>query len=120
MLERRFLAPHALAYWAQATPDATALEHVDGPHVSFATLLEESLTFAAALQRVGVGRGDHVGTLVPNIFDAHRTLLGIAWLCGVEVPLRSNLNRFDPANCGTVTGLDTANPRVVEIVQSLF
>ena len=40
--------------------------------------------------------------------------------CGVEVPLRSNLNRFDPANCGTVTGLYAANPRVVEIAQPLF
>jgi crotonobetaine/carnitine-CoA ligase len=89
VLERKFLAPHALAHWAEATPDAIALEHVSGEAVTFATLHHDSLVFADALRRVGVDPGTHVGTMLPNVFDAHRTLLGIGWLRGIEIPLNN-------------------------------
>ena len=70
-------------------PDAIAVEHTNGDSLSFSTLLRESLEFATALQRIGVERGTHVGTMLPNVFDAHRTLLGIGWLRGIEVPLNT-------------------------------
>ena len=89
MLDRSFLAPHALARWAAETPDGIAVEHTDGDSLSFSTLLRESLEFATALQRIGVERGTHVGTMLPNVFDAHRTLLAIGWLRGIEVPLNT-------------------------------
>ena len=89
MLDRSFLAPHALARWAAETPDGIAVEHTNGDTLSFSTLLRQSLEFATALQRIGVERGTHVGTMLPNVFDAHRTLLGIGWLRGVEVPLNT-------------------------------
>ncbi len=91
VLKSKFLAPHALADWARTTPDAIALEHVDGPAVSFAQLLDESLVFADALRRLDVGTGTHVGTMLPNVFDAHRTMLAIGWLRGIEVPLNNAL-----------------------------
>ena len=89
MLDRSFLAPHALARWAAETPDGIAVEHTNGDSLSFSTLLRQSLEFATALQRLGVERGTHVGTMLPNVFDAHRTLLAIGWLRGVEVPLNT-------------------------------
>jgi len=89
VLDRSFLAPHALARWAAETPDAIAVEHTNGESLSFSTLMHQSLEFAAALARLGVKRGSHVGTMLPNVFDAHRTLLAIGWLRGVEVPLNT-------------------------------
>src|ERR1700722_18599697 len=89
MLDRSFLAPHALARWAAEAPDAVAVEHTNGTKLTFATLLRESLEFATALQRIGVDADTHVGTMLPNVFDAHRTLLAIGWLRGIEVPLNT-------------------------------
>ena len=89
MLDRSFLAPHALARWAAEVPDGTAVEHANGDSLDFSTLLRQSLEFATALQRLGVRQGTHVGTMLPNVFDAHRTLLAIGWLRGVEVPLNT-------------------------------
>ena len=54
MLDRRFLAPHALAEWARATPSAVALEHVNGAKLTYEALYTDSLRWAAALQRAGL------------------------------------------------------------------
>src|SRR5689334_11013388 len=87
MLDRRVLAPHALARWAAETPDAPVLVHVDGERLSYAELLADSYRWASGLRSLGVTTGTHVASLLPNIFDAHRTMLGLGWLCAVEVPL---------------------------------
>ncbi len=89
MLDRRFLAPHALAAWAARTPDAVALEHLDGERFTFAALHDQALRWATALGRTGIGTGTHVATLLPNSSLAHRTMLGLAWLGAVEVPLNA-------------------------------
>ena len=52
MLDRRFLAPHAVAQWAQASPSAIASQHVDGRSVTFAALHDSALRWAAALARL--------------------------------------------------------------------
>ena len=83
------LAPHGVARWAAQTPDQVALEHVDGHSLTYRELHHDALVWANALRRIGVGVGTHVATLLPNTFDAHRTMLGIAWLRGVEVPLNT-------------------------------
>jgi crotonobetaine/carnitine-CoA ligase len=87
MLEPTSLAPHAVARGAVATPDATALEHVDGTHLTYAELDLRARAWAAALAARGVSEGDHVATMLPNTFDAHLTMLALAWLRVVEVPL---------------------------------
>ena len=91
MLDRTCLAPHALARWAAETPDAVALEHVDGSRLTYAQLHADALRGAAALTALGVQPGDHVATMLPNRFDAHRALLALAWLRAVEVPLNTAL-----------------------------
>jgi crotonobetaine/carnitine-CoA ligase len=91
MLEPTCLAPHAVAHGAVATPDACALEHVDGAHVSYAELDRRARSWAAALGDLGVTTGDHVATMLPNAatFDAHLAMLALGWLRAVEVPLNT-------------------------------
>lgn len=89
VLDRGFLAPHAVSEWAGRTPGGVALEHVDGTRVTYGELHEDALAWAGAFSRLGVGAGDHVATFLPNVFAYHRALLGLAWLRAVEVPLNA-------------------------------
>jgi crotonobetaine/carnitine-CoA ligase len=88
-LDRALLAPHALKRWAEQTPNAPVLVHVDGERVTYAELLADSQRWATCLRRLGIDAGAHVATLLPNVFDAHRAMLGLAWLRAVEVPLNT-------------------------------
>jgi crotonobetaine/carnitine-CoA ligase len=87
MLESNCLAPHAVALGATSTPDAMAIAHVDGSCLTYAELDRRARAWAAALTAMGVGEGDHVATMLPNTFDAHVTMVALAWLRVVEVPL---------------------------------
>ena len=89
MLERTCLAPHAVARWASETPDAVALERVDGEALTYAELHDQGRAWAAVIEALGVRAGDHVATLLPNTFDSHRALLALGWLRVVEVPLNT-------------------------------
>lgn len=60
------------------------LGHVD---VSYGELREKSTRFAAALASLGVGRGDHVATLMGKSAELVIALLGIWRLGAVDVPL---------------------------------
>ncbi len=88
-LDRGLLAPHALKHWAEHSPDAPVLVHVNGDRLTYGELLADSQRWATCLRRLGIEAGSHVATLLPNIFDAHRALLGLAWLRAVEVPLNT-------------------------------
>jgi crotonobetaine/carnitine-CoA ligase len=87
VLDRNLLAPHAVAHWAQETPDAPVLVHVDGDRLTYAELLADSRKWATCLRGLGIDAGAHVATLLPNAFEAHRTMLALGWLRAVEVPL---------------------------------
>jgi carnitine-CoA ligase len=91
LLDRTCLAPHAVARWAHTSPDAVALQHVDGERLTYLDLHTDGLRWSAAFAAAGISAGDHVATMLPNEFAAHRTLLGLAWLCAVEVPLNGAL-----------------------------
>lgn len=89
MLDPRVLAPHAIARFAAETPDVVALTHVDGASLTYATLDAECRTWADALRRLGAGAGTHVGSMLTNRFEAHRTMVALGWLRAVEVPLNT-------------------------------
>ena len=80
MLDPTCLAPHAVARGAVTTPDAVALEHVDGTRLTYAELDRRARAWAGALATHGVAEGDHVATMLPNTFDAHVSMLALAWL----------------------------------------
>jgi crotonobetaine/carnitine-CoA ligase len=87
MLDRTCLAPHAVARWAESSPDAVALQHVDGNTLTYRELDAEGRRWGAAFAASGIAEGDHVATMLPNDFDSHCTLLGLSWLRAVEVPI---------------------------------
>jgi crotonobetaine/carnitine-CoA ligase len=89
LLDRHLLAPHALRRWAVAAPDRLALQHVDGPALTYSELDAQARKWADGLRRLGVEAGTHVGTFLTNQFDSFRVMLGLAWLKAVEVPLNS-------------------------------
>jgi len=89
VLAREKLLPNAVARWAAATPDAVAIEYVDGPRLTYAELHELGLRWAAALMRLGVGRGVHVATMLSNELAPHAAMLGVGWTGAVEVPLNT-------------------------------
>ncbi len=89
MLDPRVLAPHAVRHYATATPEAVALEHCDGPALTYAELDTMGRTWAGAFARLGIDAGSHVGSLLTNRFEAHATMLGLGWRRAVEVPLNT-------------------------------
>ncbi len=56
-------------------------------HISYGELREKSMRFAAALSSLGVGRGDHVATLMGKSAELVIAVLGIWRLGAVQVPL---------------------------------
>ena len=87
MLDRRFLAPHAVEHWAAATPSAIATQHVDGRSLSYAALRDSALHWAAALIGLGITRGEHVATMLPIGFDSQLAMLSLGWLGAIDVPI---------------------------------
>ena len=90
MLPRSQLAPHAIARWAQERSDQVAVMRVDsGAALTYGDLHDQALRWAAAYQRLGVGAGSHVATMIPNSAEAYVAWLGLGWLRAIEVPLNN-------------------------------
>jgi len=85
------LAPHAVARWAAERPDQVAIRHADGEERTYGELDTLARRWATALEGLGIERGTHVATFLPNDFDAQTLWLGLGWLCAVEVPLNTGL-----------------------------
>ena len=125
MLDRRFLAPHAVAHWARATPSAVASQHVDGRSLTYAELHESALQWAAAFARLGIEPGDHVATMLPIGFDSQLAMLGLGWLRAIDVPInvayRGQLLHYvlDHADVTTLVIADEYLERFVEIAGPL-
>jgi crotonobetaine/carnitine-CoA ligase len=81
------LAPNAIARWARETPGQVAVEEIGGESFSYQELDRIVRTWADAFRRLGVARGEHVATLLPNGLLAHRAWLGLAWLGALEIPV---------------------------------
>jgi crotonobetaine/carnitine-CoA ligase len=125
ILDRLMLAPHALRHWAEEYPGRIALQHVDGPSITYGELDQQARTWANAFERQGVGPGTHVATFLPNQFDSHRVLLALAWVRAVEVPVNAaytgRMLEYALAHADVqvlVTGGDLAN-RVVPLTARL-
>ena len=89
MLDKVHLPPHAVARWADETPDAVAVEQVGGTRLTYAELHREALRWATALEGVGVVEGAHVATFLPTRTEAQLAMLGLAWSKAVEVPVNA-------------------------------
>jgi crotonobetaine/carnitine-CoA ligase len=89
MLDRKNLAPHAVAAWAADHPDAIAIERIEGGVRTYAEMVAESQRWAVAFASLGVEQGSHVATMLNNGFDAFDGWLALGWLRAVEVPLNT-------------------------------
>ncbi|HUP74247.1 MAG TPA: AMP-binding protein [Acidimicrobiales bacterium] len=125
MLDRRFLAPHAVAQWAQASPSAIAAQHVDGRSLTYAALHDSALRWAAAFARLGIERGTHVATMLPIGFESQLAMLGLGWIGAIDVPInaayRGQLLHFvlDHADVTMLVIAEEYLARFVEIAGSL-
>ena len=69
--------------------------------LSFAELYRRTARLAASLQRLGIGEGDRVAAIVPNIPEAIAGVLAAAWLgavwssCSPDFGAQGILDRFD-------------------------
>ena len=76
---------------ARLYSERCAVRIVGGPSLTYIQLLQRVAKVAAALERVGVGRGDRVAVMAPGglaFFDAY---LGAAWLGAAAVPFSTRL-----------------------------
>jgi len=79
-----------LAESAQRYPDRDAV--VIGPQrITYATLWAQTRRYAAVLREAGVGPGDRVAMLMPNVPDFPRVYYAILSLGGVVVPVHALL-----------------------------
>lgn len=79
--------PAVVADRARRTPDRLLLQDVGGRSLSCAAFHRSVLTWAAALQRLGVERGSRVAVMLPDPIDSLACWLGLAWLRAVETPI---------------------------------
>lgn len=76
--------------WARDKPDDPALIFVDGPEWNWNQLRERVDRHAAALLKLGVERGDHVLSWMPNGRISVLNLLGLVRLGAVYVPINTS------------------------------
>lgn len=79
-----------LAESAARTPDATALI-VGAEHVTYRALWEQTCAYAGALRGRGIGPGDPVAVLIPNVADFARVYYAVLALGGIVVPVHALL-----------------------------
>lgn len=86
-----------------AAPDAPFVHFGDGWY-SLAQLDERSDRLAAGLAALGVKRGDHIASLLPNRIETVDLLLAVAKLGAVQVPLnywlKGEFLEYQLADCG--------------------
>ncbi|MCL2514458.1 MAG: long-chain fatty acid--CoA ligase [Microbacteriaceae bacterium] len=79
-----------LAETAKRSPERTALIFGDD-HIGYGRLWDETRAYAGALRDLGIGRGDRVAMLLPNVPDFPRVYFAILSLGAVAVPVHALL-----------------------------
>jgi fatty-acyl-CoA synthase/long-chain acyl-CoA synthetase len=85
---------------ADSVPEHTAVVFPE-QRLTYAQLTEASLKVARSLHALGVGRGDHVGLLLPTCAEFLEAMFGASLLGAVVVPINA---RFRPMEIAYVTG----------------
>jgi carnitine-CoA ligase len=113
---------------AADTPDRVVLNDVGGATYSYGAFYREALRWADALERLGVGPGEAVATMLPTGADAFVLQAACSYLGAVNVPIstlmRGNplshvLNASRTATLVTVNGCLTSNQEQLSRVTGL-
>ncbi|ALD64991.1 AMP-dependent synthetase [Arthrobacter sp. LS16] len=70
---------------------------VNGQSTSYRQLWDETRAYAGALRERGVGEGDRVAVLIPNVTDFARVYYAVLSLGAVAVPIHALLKRYEIA-----------------------
>jgi crotonobetaine/carnitine-CoA ligase len=80
---------------AADTPDRVVLNDIGGATYTYGAFYREALRWADALERLGVGRGEAVATMLPTGADAFVLQAACGYLGAINVPI-STLMRGNP------------------------
>jgi crotonobetaine/carnitine-CoA ligase len=80
---------------AADTPDRVVLNDIGGATHSYGAFYHEALLWADALERLGIGRGEAVATMLPTDADAFVFQVACSCLGAINVPV-SSLMRGNP------------------------
>ena len=70
---------------------------VNGQSTSYRQLWDETRAYAGALRELGIGEGDRVAVLIPNVTDFARVYYAVLALGAVVVPIHALLKRHEIA-----------------------
>ena len=73
---------------ARRWPDRDAVAFPERRH-TYGQLLEQAVWRARSLRALGIGPGDHVGVLMPNLIEFAEVIFGITLLGAVVVPINA-------------------------------
>jgi carnitine-CoA ligase len=113
---------------AAATPDRVVLNDIGGVTYSYGAFYREALRWADALERLGVGHGEAVATMLPTGADAFILQAACGYLGAINVPIstlmRGNplshvLNASRTATVVTMNGCLTSNWEQISAVTGL-
>ena len=88
-MQHRLVLPTLIRERAAQEGERVFLQHVDGGEWTYAQYHRAILSWAGALQSVGVGASDPVVAMLPNSLDACAIWLGLGWLKAYDVPLNT-------------------------------
>ncbi|QLL07395.1 AMP-binding protein [Mycobacterium vicinigordonae] len=83
------ILPYLLERAAEDRPDDIVFRSVEQGDLTYSGLHAAHLRWAAALDGLGVRRGDTVASLMPIGFEAYHCWMGAAWLSAIEVPINT-------------------------------
>jgi long-chain acyl-CoA synthetase len=115
----RFTLQEVLTRGAETYGDRPALSMLDGPALTYRGLLERACATAAALQRLGVGRGDRVALLSENRPEWCVTYLAAAAMGAVVVPVMTEFppvqvqNIVEHAQCRALVGSERLREKLL-------
>lgn len=89
MVDPKLLPAAFIAARAADEPDRVIMQHVDGATCSYEQLHQANLTWAGGYQRLGIGSGSRVVTMLPTSFEGYSAWLGLSWLGAVEIPINT-------------------------------
>lgn len=116
--------PERLAYWAENTPDARFLR-CGSPWLSYAETYERVEKLAGGLASIGVRKLDRVAVMLPNRLEMALTILALARLGAIQVPinvfLKGEFLRYQLRDCtaGVVIADQSGESAIGRIADSL-
>jgi carnitine-CoA ligase len=86
-MDRGQFLPGLLIARAESEPDSILLEEVGGRRQTSGEFLQTTRRWSSAFEQLGVGHGQTVASILPNVLEAYHHWIGLAWLPAIDVPI---------------------------------